>query len=53
MRTPQKGSFKILHQFLYGIEFEIEFDSLGLKYKKRFNKLLNVMFEIEICFYNV
>ena len=28
---------------------KIEFDSLGLKYKERFNKSLNVMFEIEIA----
>ena len=29
---------------------EIEHDSLGLKYKERFNELLTVMFEIAICF---
>ena len=28
------------------MECEIEFDSLGLKYKERFNKLLTVVFEI-------
>ena len=29
---------------------EIEFDSLGLKYKERFNQSLTVGFEIEIAF---
>ena len=32
------------------MECEIEFDSLGLKYKERFNKSLTVVFEIEIAF---
>jgi len=32
------------------MECEIEFDSLGLKYKECFNKSLTVMFEIEISF---
>jgi len=32
------------------MECEIEFDSLDLKYKERFNKSLTVVFEIEIAF---
>ena len=32
------------------MECEIEFDSLCLKYKERFNKSLTVVFEIEIAF---
>jgi len=48
MRTPQKRSFKILQQFY--MECEIEFDSLGVKYKERFNKSLTFMFEFEIVF---
>jgi len=49
MRTPQKRSFKILQQILYGMRNRT-FDSLGLKYKDYFKKTLIVVFEIEIAY---
>ena len=35
------------------MEYEIEFNSLGLKYKKHFKKSLTVVFEIEIAFVSI
>jgi len=45
MRTPQKRSYSKFY-----MECEIEFDSLGLKYKECFNKSVTVVFEIEMAF---
>jgi len=47
-RTPQKVHLKFYSKFHVGCE--IEFVSLGLIYKERFNKSLTVVFEIEIAF---
>jgi len=43
LKRPEKCPFQILQKFY--VECDIEFDSLGLKYKEHFNKSLTFMCE--------